>query len=576
MRKRRLFWIVAMIAAGEARSFEAQAQEAGALGLTPSSLPIEITATPGKTMPGGHVTLSGTTGLVGDPSKVIITIKPPGSAPQVSLTTKPSPKGEFSVTFSATKTVGSYQVVAIAPDNKGRAATTFSVVSPSVVPEDVAGEVDSLYTATLNGLVQVSQALDQMPTSPAKQQGEAKLEMLRGRLKAAPAQTAVLRDAMTKVFKARASVGEPIPEWDEYEQRLADWQTQAEAAKKKLERLAAQTTAGAKGCADIERLNEMLTFASETMSLPLIPLDLSKSFWVDKIPGGLVSRGTDPKQVSSGQQFALVQSMKLGAAALEGPAGLLSAIPGLILDTSQYFVQERFAKFCVKFEGPLTGTFLGESFTRQAEPFFDYTVGLEGKIVLMYPKTADVRQPVALEGFIDGAGSFQIRDNPEPIARLIPGVLLFHTVTIPPGGGYWSEVSRATRSLLGNSFNIPLKGIMAGDSIILALQDAQLDFSEGIRGSSIWVIMPMGGLWPEVINSPIGIQNAHTIILRGIRRHPVLRIKSGSEGMVAGADFARDTTNSDRTARVRTKLGFKACNPGCLPLPLGPGSKPKN
>jgi hypothetical protein len=553
-----------------------QAQGAGALGLTPSSLPIEITASPDKTMAGGNVILSGTTGLVGEASKVTITVNPPGSAPDVPLTATPSATGSFSIKFTATKSAGSYQVVATAPDGKGSATTSFSVVAPSIVPAEIAGDVDSLYAATLHGLEQVTAALEQMPVSPAREQGKAKLEQLRGRLKETPAQTAVLRDAMTKVFTARASVPQPIPEWDDYEHELGDWRTQADAARKTLERLSARTSAGAKGCADIERLSEMLTFASEVLSLPLIPLDLSRSFWIDKIPGGLASRGTDPKQVSSGQQFALVQSMKLSAAALEGPGGILAAIPGLIVDTGQYFVQERFAKYCVKFEGPLTGIFLGQSFTKKAEPFFDYTVGLEGKVVLMYPKAADVRQPVALEGFIDGAGSFQIRDNPKPIARLIPGVLLFHSVTIPRGGGYWSEVSRATRSLFGNSFHIPLKGIMAGDSIILALQEAQLDFSEGIKGSSIWVIMPMGGLWPEVINSPIRIQNAHTIILRGIRRHPVLRVRTGSDGMVASAEFVRDTTNSDRTARVRTTLGFKACNPGCLPLPLGPAGKPKS
>ena len=35
--------------------------------------------------------------------------------------------------------------------------------------------------------------------------------------------------------------------------------------------------------------------------------------------------------------------------------------------------------------------------------------------------------------------------------------------------------------------------------------------------------------------------------------------------VIAENQFARDTTNADRTAHVTTTLTLKACRPGCLP-----------
>ena len=54
---------------------------------------------------------------------------------------------------------------------------------------------------------------------------------------------------------------------------------------------------------------------------------------------------------------------------------------------------------------------------------------------------------------------------------------------------------------------------------------------------------------------------------RVVRRRPILRISTAGKTMSAQGTFSRDTTNADKTARVRTTLSIKACNPGCLPLP---------
>lgn len=544
------------------------AQDAPAQG----PLPISLIATPARLAAGDSVRLQGVTGLYGKEGLVTITIRPPGKPP-VKRSLKVGPKGDYQGRFGGTTTPGSYQVEALAPDGKGKATATVTVVAPGVVPDLVARKADSLVLLGSRVVDRVQQAVAAMPASPAKNEAKGKLDKIDAELAKLPAQVGVLRQQMKKVFEARGKVPKPIPEWVAYQEELERWEADADRALAKLQQSAAPSAAGTQACSDLDRYNEMLTFTSEAMNYLKAPFDMSEGFWVDKIPGGLMARSGGAEALTSAERFALVETMKIGAAGLRGPAGIVAAVPGLLVDTAQWFLQDYFSQFCEKWEGPVQGTFIGESFTRQGEPFFDYTIQLDGKLLLLYPKNVPAGQPVSLLGYLEGNGQFEIRDNPKPIARLVPGAVLFHRVTAPPGSRYWDELGQASRGLLPHSFRIPVKGVMAGDSIVLVIQPADHDFGPTIAGVSTWVIMPLGGLVPQVLNASIPLQKAHPIFERVVRRRPVLRIAAAGKSMTAAGGFSRDTTNADKTARVRTTLTIKACNPGCLPVPSI--SKPK-
>jgi len=539
-------------------------------GLTPGDLGITVTASPSRLSAGDTVRISGVTGLTGEKSEVAVRVQPPSGGAPVSLAVKPQSSGSYEAGFAGAVSPGTYTVNVTAPDGKGTASTSFQVVAAGVIPEEVAARADSLVLAAEQAVDEAAKGIQELPPSPARDEAEEKLDEVQSRLDELPAQVAALREQMGKVFKARADVPKPIPEWVDYLDDLEEWEDDSDAARAKLEKLAASTKAGTEGCADLDRYNEMLTFTSEAINYVKAPFELSKGFWADKIPGGLVSRsGADG--LSSAEKFALVETMNVATCALEGPAGIVGSVPGLILDTAQWFLQAGFDKYCEKWEGPISATFLGESFTRQGEPFFDYTIELDGKLMLLYPKDVPAGQPVSLKGYIEGAGRFDVRDNPKPVARLVPGTVLYHRVTSPPGSGYWDELGQASRGLLPNSFRIPVTGIMAGDSILLELGPADHDFGPTVVGVSTWVIMPLGGLVPQILNSNIQLQKAQPIIERVVRRHPVLQISSSGDAMIAEGTFARDTTNDTRTAHVATTLTMKTCNPGCLPLPFSPG-----
>lgn len=537
-----------------------------------TAAPIEIQARPAQPLPGGRVLLVGTTVLVGSSSAVGLVVTWPGGS-TMKLTAKPSGTGAFSVPFDSTRQAGTYRVDATAPGGKGTAMVSFTVVGPGVVPAAVGKSADSLTAAVTVALQRVREGLTAQPISPARDQALSRLAQLEQQVAKAPVQVQVLKKELLRTFEARAKVAAPVPEWDEYQAGLEEWRPDAAEEAERLRKLAAGTAKKAQQCAEIDDFAEMVASIGEALAALQAPFDMSMSAWTEKVPGGAVARGTNPATSSSAEAFAMAESIKLAAAAVQGPTAIITALPGFALDLTGYLTRELFDQYCQKFEGPLKGTFLAESFTRQGELWITYTTTLDGRVLLMYPKGA-AGKAVALEGYIEGAGSFNFRDNPAPVARLVPGAVLFHKSVSPPGGRYWSELGRPSQAVLPHSFRIPVTGIMAGDSILLQLKPAELDFTDLIKGRSVWVIMPLGGLVPEIINAPFALQKAHPMIERVLRRHPVLRIATKGSSMTAAGSFARDTTNGERTARVRTSLSIQACNPGCLPLPISAPKKP--
>jgi hypothetical protein len=526
--------------------------------------PIDVTAKPSLVRANGTVTLKGTTVSTSTQSSVVLTVTPPAGAP-FSLTSVAGKDGSYSGTFSQTKAAGEYRVTAVAPDGKGRATTTFTVGASGDVAASVADEAQKLIAAADKALAVVQEGIAAQPLSPARQQAEQKLATAKAQVAKAPAQIAVLEDQMKKVFKAREKVPVPSPEWDQYEEELDDWEENAERARKRLEQKAEATRAAAQGCAELDQYSETLNLIADILDLAHAPFDFSIGFWKGKAISAVVGRTADPRINSSTDVYMYTTALKVGAAALEGPAGLMAAIPGFALDAGKFLFQAGFAQYCEKFEGPVKANFEGESFTRAGEFWFSQIIALDGKMVLMHPKNAPANKPIAVEGYIEGNGKFRMRENPNVIGRLIPGITLFHKVVDPP---YWSDLSQGLKELAPSYFRVKIRGVMAGDSIVLTIpMQPTIDFGPTILGRMVWVVMPLGGMIPQIIDSPFEFQKAHPIIERVVRRNPVLKLRTSQGFVIAENKFSRDTTSADRTAHVTTALTLKACRPQCLQGP---------
>jgi len=464
---------------------------------------------------------------------------------------------------------GTYQIQVTAPDGKATASTTVTVVAPGVIPAEVTQDIRSLLEAVEEAVQVVGAELDGLPSSSELEEAKAKLNEAEGRTGDALSQLPDVQEQMTKVFEARAAVEEDNPAWDEYMEELEVWEEEAPIRLQELRATIKGVTGGTERCGTMDRIVEGLTLASEATNYANIPLDKSQGYWVDKIPTGFVARAFASSDYKPATKYLAITTMKTAANfILGGPKAVVESIPGLVGDAIQLVAQEVYSAYCEKLEGPISVTFLGEAFTTQGEPFLDYTTTLDGKLVLMYEKDLPGNQSIGLLGYIEGNGQFEVRDNPEPVIRLTPGEVLFHKVISPPGTRYWDEVGQFSRALLPHSFRIPLKGVLAGDSVVFNLEAAAHDFSDAIQGRSIYVVMPLGGLVPQIIDSPVPLQKAYPMIERTVRRYPVLRVTRGAKETVVEGTFARDTTNAAGTARVRTQITFKACSPGCLPLPF--------
>jgi len=527
-------------------------------------------------MPGGQVTLSGTAVPFGQASQVTLRVAPPGGAAAEVLQAPVDQAGHYVAVFSLKQNaaVGTYQVEATAPDGKAKASTTLIVAAAGVIPAETASTLRSLEEAVQEAAQAVRQALAKAPPSQGIQEADAKVADAAEQIGQALAVVPDIQEQMTKVFQARAEVAEDNSEWDAYVEELEDWEVDATARAEKLRLTIKGVSGGTERCGTMDQIVEGLTFASEAMNYGNVPLDKSIGYWIDKVPGGFTARQQAWEGYNPATKYLAISTMKVAAAFLnEGPAGVAQAVPGLLGDAAQLVAQEVMGAYCERIEGPISATFLGESFTTQGERFFDYTTTLDGKVVFFYEKDAPADEPIGLLGYMEGNGRFEVRDNPEPVVRLTPGDVLFHKVVSPPGTGYWDEVGQFSRRFLPHSFKIPLKGTLAGDSIVFSLAPAEHDFSDVIQGRSIYVVMPWGGLVPQIIDSSIPLQKAFPIIDRVTRGYPVLKVTRGAKETVAEGTFARDTSNANHTARVRTQLTVKACSPGCLPLPYTPSGK---
>ena len=211
--------------------------------------------------------LGGRTGLVGDNSAVVLVITPPGPKPPITLKVKPKPSGEFGTAFTSTLIPGTYKIRATAPDGKGTAEISFSIVPAGVVSAEVGHAVDALTAAVIEEVTQVRAGVTGLPASPARTEATAKVAQLEAQVAKLPAQTALIRAEVGKLLAARAKIPEPVPSWDEFQAEMQEWVTTAKTTTSHLSTEPPTGSAGSRQCAQIDDLVEDLTSISEAIGV---------------------------------------------------------------------------------------------------------------------------------------------------------------------------------------------------------------------------------------------------------------------------------------------------------------------
>lgn len=536
----------------------------------PTNAPVTLHASPSVALVKSGVTLSGTSIKVGKAGQVTIKIVPASGAAK-TIQAALGEDGKYTTTYKA-DAAGKFKVTATAPDGKGIAETSFTVTSPTGVAQASTEGSKALIATMMKAQEIGDQQVASLPDSPAKEEFKKKSAELKKKLAEAPAVEKQFESALEKISELGGKYPEEAlpglkPLYDELDAANEAIKAQNEEFKKRLDQAAKKNST----CDSLEAATEAFSALSTAMNLIGKPWEILRAFTIDKGPGKVID--AIPNKASDNVKFAITEAFKASAGILVGggaasPVTWTTTAIGLAGDTAQFFTQQKFAKYCEKFEGPIYGQFRTE-LREKGKPWFTYKLDLRGKLQLRYPKGQVMKegQPILLTGQLEGVvEKFEMAEEAILIAPKLRNNVMWHTVIKPVGVKYVEDIGTFARMSLPQSFYIPVKGEMTGDKIKLSLGAATKDLATTLlQPKIIYIFVDTVTLVPSVQSAKAPIQDAYFIMTRGLRENPTFVIKTGASDSTIEQTFTRTVDDPKADIKVEWKIDVKACNPGCLP-----------
>ena len=536
---------------------------------TPVDAPVTVTVVPSIALVQAKVTISGTSLVVGKNNQVNISITAAGGK-ATELKATIDANGTYKTDYTATA-VGKYKVVVTAPDAKGKADATLTIASPAGAAASSSEAATSLIKTMQSGQAAGDAQIAGLPPSPAKEEFQKKSVALNQKLSELPAAQKQYESALGKMY----DLGNKYPDILPALKPLFDDIDQANEAIKnqndEFERRLAQASKKNATCDSLEAATEAFTAVSTSMNLIGKPWEILRAFAIDKGPGKIVDAIPNNK-ASDNEKFAITEAFKTSAGILVGgaaggPIAMATTAIGLAGDTAQYFTQQKFAKYCEKFEGPVYAQFRAEMREKRTA-YFSYKLDIRGKLQLRYQKDASIKpgQPIPLTGQIEGqVEKFQMSENAIMMASQLKGKVVARKIFSPLGTPYLEDIGTFARLAMPHSFYLPLKGELLGDKITLTMQPATKDFADIIRGKILYVFIDPALPIPRILTVDAPVQKAFFIFNRGMRAKPEFEVKTDSSKSTIEKTFTRTVDDPDADIKVEWKIDAKACNPGCLP-----------
>ncbi len=486
---------------------------ASAQGASQSATPgahVDVTATPKVVLAGQPVTISGSTGYSQKQHQAAVLIRHESGTPSTTSSAAVSPKGQFSVAFAETKKAGKYKVSVTSPDGKGRGDTEFRVDSIAGLAQEVeklSTELDKR-TKALVGFVKktavslpASAERDQLITET--QQLEAKANVIDlppvkilGQLKNLDAKPNVVNLPDQTIFGA-----------------LRDWVPEAEEAIDKIDR-ARIGEKPAPICETINTAIEGAKFAQYAFVIEVKLLETLITIGLDKgIPLLVKSLGFEEASV-----FGLSSAIKVSAGALHGPLAAAKACAGVMLEAVEHFTKWMFERYCGSFDGPL-GVSMTMEWKEGIHPWLKYSVRLEGRLRLRFPKSSPPGQPVYMTGELEGNATHFTFWEDVTVAEPVPkGIMVLERLWLPPVAFANSTASpidfgMVARMVTPAYFNVPVIGEMTGDTIKMQFKEARVDFQDIVKNRLLFVVLTP--LMPDYKVFSFPIQKAQWILSKG-------------------------------------------------------------
>ncbi len=556
-------------ACGLATRLPAQTGEPG------SAMPVDVRSDPEVTGPGQPVRLTGSTPAIGGILRVKLTIEPPEGAPS-SVTAVVDPSGSYTVTFSATKATGTYQVLAVAPDGRGSATTTFRVFNPASAADDFVDAAEGLVNAATSATGVAGELVATIPPSPAQLDVLDSIAALKGVLVTLQGKVAQLKTFVEQVQAVTTRYPDAGPSFAPMFSRLENWAGLSRAETARInEQLLASKAAGVK-CEQIDRVTESLKLVSAALNFFQrgAPREVTRaigvSFANDAALDRLVKEYTPPKlKDDAGYAFVVGQTFKLMPGFESGISISAATAFALAFDLAGFASQSLFGKYCEKFEGPVTATMHAE-FMKNGLRWWVYDVAIEGRLVLRYAKNDQPGEATRVNGELIGtATGFQMQENAAEV--LFPDVMVgkqvvYRRLVTPVGMPYYDVEGKIAASSGPNSFRIPVEGDLLGTRLVLRVSAATYDFDGAVARGMYAIAGPRTLGIPLFTNFTLPYKGAHWIFTHtlvsdaGVGELPV-RIDRAAKTMTIDLTAEQDRPGPNNTAHYTLRL--KACNPGC-------------
>jgi hypothetical protein len=535
-------------------------------------LPVTILVVPQVAYPGSSVRVSGKTISMGAGSTVKIAFEVDARADHndrarsTSVVATVDTNGSYLVTTRIDQP-GIYRVFATAPDGKGRDSTTFTLLDPPDLTDDVTKGFDQLVTEGMDPLVRrVRAEIDALPANPAKGDAEQKLDVVAAKMKQWPAISKQLRaaterfQAMSKKNPAAVSLFQPRL------QKLADITAETAAENAVVAEELARSAANGVTCEKMEQAIEGLKVVSAAANFVQSKLlDVGVAFGIDLSAENFTKAMTPPSLKSNGEYaFALNEGSKFLTNIMIAPEAFPAALFQLVTDAGAYVKQKSFDQYCEKMEGPLAATMHAEFF-REKAPWWSYDIALKGKLYLRYARNAPPGSAVHMTGeFVGSATKFGVWED--ALAVLYPVTkktsTMLRKLIVPPGAPFLETEGKSMAGSSPVGFFIPVEGDLVGNKFTLRMLEARSDFSDAIQAQVTYVLMGPMILAPIVVKYDLPYVKARFLLNRAMSESPIeFPVEVGRGAMRIQRSITRTRPGDGNTADYT--LNITACNPGC-------------
>jgi len=564
---------------------------------------------------GGRVTISGL--AYPQPGvQVIVTVTPPAGGPSVLLVT-PNSDGRYSTTYGLTHNTGTYAVSAQAGAKTAPAKSSFTVQSyPIDVDEDVADNKDLL--AQPEKLVTaIRSEVAGVPDSPAKTEMEAKLDELEAAARPLAEQSPHLAAALAP-FKSMVAENPDAsvvlqPMFD----HLAALDAKAKKSDEEIKQEVAESQKGSQTCDAIDHATQALKSVPEMIAIAKKPwqfaVALATSMAKSELPESagpgaqavgnlaknlpkaagkpteslaeneleigseneiaekLVEHIPESVRATPGYKFVVQETKKFVPSIVDGtkgPLDMLDKATSLAGAVVAYANEQLFAKYCEKFQGGFKATMLAHFYSKPTATgsiaeWWTYSIAIEGKLVLRYPKSAQGTS-VALSGQLEGGAThFGYKEdvfNSDLYGSITKGGIV-RTKDVAPAATDNAEGGMVNALTSPTSFYIPVTGTFANDKVTISIGNARTDFNDTYtRAHTFYVVIaPTTLMLPVLGHFTLPYKNAEWIANAVVKGD--YTVTQAGQTMViqkkAGVDKPANQNDAVYT------IDMKACNPGC-------------